>query len=221
MAAATRGQNTGVRFDAPLSEISAPVCCRAITAAFTACGCRAGYVCFRFAVRRDCSRPGISMVRVAGKLPLLFLSNTAAMSVDSIGHRRLRPQFALTFPEQAARFQREGCEPVQRPIGPDLLDAILKCRFRRRGLRNVRSAHKLWAKDSFAQMWSHRFFSTRQTRRLLSWPAPLCKDQPPRIGSTTKLACQFECRVAFRTWRHHAGKLQGVCCEVIPIEPVS
>jgi hypothetical protein len=36
--------------------------------------------------------------------------------VDSIGHRRLSPESAFTFPEQAARFQREGYEPVQRPL---------------------------------------------------------------------------------------------------------
>jgi hypothetical protein len=33
--------------------------------------------------------------------------------VDSIGHRRLRPESAFTLPEQAARFQREGYQPVQ------------------------------------------------------------------------------------------------------------
>jgi hypothetical protein len=33
--------------------------------------------------------------------------------VDSIGHRRLRPESAFTFPEQAARFQREGYQPIQ------------------------------------------------------------------------------------------------------------
>jgi len=29
------------------------------------------------------------------------------MSVDSIGHRRLRLESAFAFPEQAARFRRE------------------------------------------------------------------------------------------------------------------
>ena len=53
------------------------------------------------------------MVRVAGKLSLLLLQNTGAVSVDSIGHRWLRPESAFTFPEQAARFQREGYQPVQ------------------------------------------------------------------------------------------------------------
>ena len=32
--------------------------------------------------------------------------------MDSIGHRRLRPESAFTLPEQAARFQREGCQQV-------------------------------------------------------------------------------------------------------------
>jgi hypothetical protein len=32
---------------------------------------------------------------------------------SSIGHRRLRPESAFTFPEQTARFQRESHEPVQ------------------------------------------------------------------------------------------------------------
>jgi hypothetical protein len=33
--------------------------------------------------------------------------------VDSIGHRRLRPESSFTFLEQAARFHREGYEPTQ------------------------------------------------------------------------------------------------------------
>jgi hypothetical protein len=53
------------------------------------------------------------VVRVAGKLSLLILQDTGAVSVDSIGHRRLRPESAFTLPEQAARFQREGYQPVQ------------------------------------------------------------------------------------------------------------
>jgi len=65
------------------------------------------------------------VVRVAGKLSLLLLQNTGAVSVDSIGHRRLRPESAFTFPKQAARFQREGCEPVQNLLSR-MKDVILK-----------------------------------------------------------------------------------------------
>jgi hypothetical protein len=53
------------------------------------------------------------MVRVAGKLSLLLLQDTGAVSVGSIGHRRLRPESAFTFAGQAARFQRERYPPVQ------------------------------------------------------------------------------------------------------------
>lgn len=53
------------------------------------------------------------MVLVAGKLSLLLLQDTGAVSVDSIRHRRLRPESAFTFPGQAARFHREGYQPVQ------------------------------------------------------------------------------------------------------------
>jgi hypothetical protein len=42
------------------------------------------------------------------------------MLVDSIGHRRLHPQSAFAFPEQAARFQREVS------IEPDVLDVARK-----------------------------------------------------------------------------------------------
>jgi len=45
-------------------------------------------------------------------------------------------------------------------------------------------------------------------------------DQSPCVGGATKLACQFERLVAFRTWGHQASKLQDVCCEVVPIKPV-
>ena len=45
------------------------------------------------------------MVRVAGKLPLLLLYNTRAMSVDS-GERRVGPESAFFFSQQAARFHR-------------------------------------------------------------------------------------------------------------------
>ena len=47
------------------------------------------------------------MVLVTGRLPLLLLQNPRAVSVDSIGHRRLRLESAFAFPEQAARFWRE------------------------------------------------------------------------------------------------------------------
>ena len=36
--------------------------------------------------------------------------------MDSIGRRRLRPESAFTFLEQAARFQRESYEPVENPL---------------------------------------------------------------------------------------------------------
>src|SRR6202035_2342953 len=55
---------------------------------------------------------------------------------------------------------------------------------------------------------------------LLSWPAPLRKDQSPCVGGATKPACQFERLVAFRAWWHQARKLQGVRCEVVPSKPV-
>jgi hypothetical protein len=73
--------------------------------AFTACGCRNGHR--RFIDACDGSRPGISVVPVTRRLPLLLLSDAAAVSVDSDGHRRLCLESALAIPEQAARFQRE------------------------------------------------------------------------------------------------------------------
>jgi len=66
------------------------------------CGSRIWPGCFL--VPKVCSRSGISMVRVARRLPLLLLQNTGAMSVDSIGHRRLCFESAFAFPEQAARL---------------------------------------------------------------------------------------------------------------------
>ena len=45
--------------------------------------------------------------------------------MDSIGHRRLHPESAFTFPEQAARFRREGYEPVQNLLSR-MKDVILK-----------------------------------------------------------------------------------------------
>ena len=45
--------------------------------------------------------------------------------MDSIGHRRLRPESAFAFPEQAARFRREGYEPVQNLLNR-MKDVILK-----------------------------------------------------------------------------------------------
>src|SRR5713226_5345622 len=62
------------------------------------CGSRIWPGCFL--VPKVCSRSGISMVRVARRLPLLLLQNTGAMSVDSIGHRRLCFEFAFAFPER-------------------------------------------------------------------------------------------------------------------------
>jgi hypothetical protein len=44
--------------------------------------------------------------------------------------------------------------------------------------------------------------------------------QDPCVGNTTKQACQFERLVTFRTKRHQAGTLQGVCRAVIQIKPV-
>jgi hypothetical protein len=67
--------------------------------AITDCGGRIGLGCL-FAPR-DCSRSGISMVLVAGRLPLLLLQDARAVSVDSIGHRRLRLESAFAFPEQS------------------------------------------------------------------------------------------------------------------------
>jgi hypothetical protein len=72
------------------------------------CGGRIWHGCFF--VTKACSRSGISMVRVARKLPLLLLYNTGAMSVDSVWHRRLRFEPAFAFPEQAARFQPKFIE---------------------------------------------------------------------------------------------------------------
>jgi hypothetical protein len=66
--------------------------------------------------------------------------------VDSIGHRRLRPESAFTFPEKAARFQREGYEPVQRPVEPDELDVIRNpAPTGHGGLRDMRLARTLCA----------------------------------------------------------------------------
>ena len=42
--------------------------------------------------------------------------------MDSIRHRRLRFESALTFPEQAERFQREDHESIQGLVEPDELD---------------------------------------------------------------------------------------------------
>jgi hypothetical protein len=103
--------------------------------------------------------------------------------VDSIWRRWLRPESAVTFPEQAARFQGVGHQPAQ-----NLLSSMDQMRLLK--------------------------------RRLLSRPAPFCKDQSPRIGSTMKQACQFECLATFRARGYYAGKLKGICCEVVPIKPV-
>jgi hypothetical protein len=80
---------------------------------FAAYGGRIGHR--RLVDSGDGSRPGISVVPVTRRLPLLFLSDPAAMSVDGIGHRRLRLESALAIPEQAARFQREP-GPVQKAV---------------------------------------------------------------------------------------------------------
>ena len=69
--------------------------------------------------------------------------------MDSIWRRWLRPESAVTFPGQAARFQGVGHQPAQ-----NLLSSMDQMRLLK--------------------------------RRLLSRPAPFCKDQSPRIGSTTK-----------------------------------
>jgi hypothetical protein len=80
---------------------------------FTPCGRRIGDRCYCFLLPRDCARPGTSVVRVAGKLSLLLLQNSGAMSVDGLWHRRLRAESAFTFPEQAARFPPETYKPVE------------------------------------------------------------------------------------------------------------
>jgi hypothetical protein len=80
---------------------------------FTSCGRRIGDRCYSFLAPRDCTRPGISVVCIAGKLSLLLLQNSGAMSVDGFWHRRLRAKSAFTFPEQAARFPPQSYEPVQ------------------------------------------------------------------------------------------------------------
>ncbi len=55
------------------------------------------------------------MVRVAGYL-YCFYKTQEQCQWDSIGHRRLSPESTFTFPDQAARFQRKGYKPVQRPL---------------------------------------------------------------------------------------------------------
>ncbi len=110
------------------------------------------------------------MVRVAGKLSLLLLQDTGAVSVDSIGHRRLRPESAFTFPEQAARFQREGYQPFQKLIEPHEVDVILK-RFQpveprgslRRSARNRACAHKL--RSRIGSPDSNRLYMTAEVDR--------------------------------------------------------
>ena len=80
---------------------------------FTPCGRRIGDRCCSFLAPGDCSCRGISVVRVAGKLSLLLLQNSGAMSVAGLRHRRLRVESAFTFPEQTARFRPENSKPVQ------------------------------------------------------------------------------------------------------------
>ncbi len=60
------------------------------------------------------SRPGISVVPVAGRLSLLLLQDTGAMSVDRRWHRRLCPESALGLPDQATRFltERDETDPM-------------------------------------------------------------------------------------------------------------
>jgi hypothetical protein len=67
------------------------------------------------------------------------------MSVDSIGHRRLRLKPEFTFPEQAERFQREGHESIQGPVEPDELDVTWTPRSPDTGLRDMRPARTLCA----------------------------------------------------------------------------
>src|SRR6266851_1115961 len=53
------------------------------------------------------------------------------MSMDGIGHRRLRPESAFAVPEQAARFRRDACEPAQALlIEPHELETSLSSRAR-------------------------------------------------------------------------------------------
>ncbi len=70
-------------------------------ATFTPCGRRIGHGCFSFLVARDCLCPGISVVRVAGKLSLLLRQWTAS----GIGGCALNPR--LLFPNKP-RDSRPG-----------------------------------------------------------------------------------------------------------------
>jgi hypothetical protein len=75
------------------------------------------------------------------------------------------------------------------------------------------------APGSAAYPPAHR---TGQTPKGLFWrPASLGEDQPARIGSTPKQACQFKRLVTFRTGRHQPRKFQGVYSEGTPIIPTS
>jgi hypothetical protein len=106
---------------------------------FASCGCRVSYGCFCVSVPSGLLKSRDIACR--GKATL--------MSVDS-GERRRRPESAFTFSEQAARFQREGCQQAQRPVEPDELDVT-----RHPGARvfNVRPAttipctSSVWAND--------------------------------------------------------------------------
>jgi hypothetical protein len=54
---------------------------------------------------------------------------------------------------------------------------------------------------------------------LLSRPTPLWTN--PRASAVQRSwLANLSALVAFRTWGHQASKLQGVCCEVVPIKPV-
>jgi hypothetical protein len=66
-----------------------------------------------------------------------------------------------------------------------------------------------------------RLHSSANTASLLSRPASFCENQPPRVGSAPKQACQFEGLVTFQAWGHQARKLQDACGKGVPIKPVS
>jgi hypothetical protein len=64
------------------------------------------------------------------------------------------------------------------------------------------------------------FSTSKRHWRLLSRPAPPCKNQSPYLGSAPKQARQFECLITFRAWGHQASKLQGVRCADVAVTPV-
>lgn len=129
----------------------------------------------------------------------IYIASIRHNSNVSGQHQAWAAESASTF-NQAARFRHEhrgvqrAAEPVEpgSPVASNSRHVSYECSDRQRTLCV-----------------------------LLSWPAPLRKDQSSCVGGAAKLACQFERLVAFRTWGHQACKLQGVRCEVVPIKPVS